>query len=552
MPIGIQTFEDIITGGFAYVDKTAWVYSLANEGKYFFFGRPRRFGKSLLVSTLRAYFEGKKELFEGLAAEKLEKDWVSYPVLHIDFNVTGYKNVDDLESGLDANLRRLEKTWDPGGQTAGRTTDVRFYDLIQTACEKSGRKVVVLIDEYDRPLTQTMEQSNENDEIRNALKSFYGVLKSADQWLRFVLLTGVTKFSKVNVFSDLHMLRDISMSEQYAGVCGISAKELTDNFEPELEALAGHNGMTCDEAVAEMKKRYDGYHFCEDSEGIFNPFSVLNTLADQKFAYYWFKTGTPTFLVEQMKQGNFDPLRFAEAEGVKIPVEAIDDYRVGDDNPIPLLYQTGYLTISGYNRELDEYILAFPNEEVRYGFLNELLPAYTYRPPGQRGFFVRNFIDDLRTGNVDGFMTRMRSYFANIPYELSDQTERHYQLVFFLVFTLLGQFTRAEERSFKGRADMVVETKDAVYVFEFKLNGTAEEALKQIDATVNSKPAKAGEFSSGAFQPFAQCANGDRRARDYALSYEAGNRKIVKIGAEFDKETRNIERWLVDPPKDSR
>jgi hypothetical protein len=513
MPIGMQTFEDIITGGFAYVDKTAWVYSLANESKYFFLGRPRRFGKSLLVSTLSAYFEGKKELFKGLAAEKLEKDWVAYPVFHIDFNVTRYRNVDDLESGLDANLRRLERTWNPGGQTAGKTTDVRFYDLIQIACEKSGRKVVVLIDEYDRPLTQTMERGKENDEIRDALKGFYGVLKSADQWLRFVLLTGVTKFSKVNVFSDLNMLRDISMSERYVGVCGISAKELEGNFGPELEALAEHNGMTYNEAVAEMKKRYDGYHFCENNEGIFNPFSVLNTLADQKFAYYWFETGTPTFLVEQIKQGSFDPLRFAE--NITISARSINDYRIGDDNPVPLLYQSGYLTIEGYDEELDEYILAFPNEEVRYGFLNELLPVYLYGLPEEREFSVRNFFKDLRAGDADGLMERMRSFFADIPYELNDQTERHYQLVFYLVFTLLGQYARAEVHSFKGRADAVVETKDTIYVFEFKLNGTAEEALKQIDD------------------------------KDYALPYEAGNRKVVKIGAEFDKDTRNIGRWLV-------
>jgi hypothetical protein len=515
MPIGIQTFENIITGGFAYVDKTAWVYELANEGNYFFLGRPRRFGKSLLVSTLSAYFEGKKELFKGLAMEALENEWVSYPVFHIDLNVTGYRNVDDLESGLNTNLEQYEQIWGLDDQISDKTPAARLHKLIRTACEKSGRKVVVLIDEYDRPLTQTMEQGKENDEIRNALKSFYGVLKSADRWLRFVLLTGVTKFSKINVFSDLNMLRDISMENAYSGICGISAKELEDNFESELGALGACNGMTYDETVAEMKKRYDGYRFAKQGEGMFNPFSVLNTFVKNEFAYYWFKTGTPTFLVEQMKQGNFDPLRFSEADGVKIPVEAIDDYRVGDDNPIPLLYQTGYLTIAGYNRDLDEYILAFPNEEVRYGFLKELLPVYTYRLPEQRDFFVGSFLEDLRAGNVDGFMTRTRSYFASIPYELSDQTERHYQLVFFLVFTLLGQFTRAEVRSFKGRADIVVETKETVYVFEFKLNGTAEEALKQIDE------------------------------KDYALPFKAGDCNVVKIGAEFDKDTRNIGRWIV-------
>jgi hypothetical protein len=511
MPIGMQTFENIITGGFAYVDKTAWVYEMANEGVYFFYGRQRRFGKSLLVSTLKAYFEGKKELFKGLAAEKLEKDWISYPVLHIDFNVSGYKNVGDLESGLDANLRRLEKMWNPDGQTAGKTADVRFYDLIQTAYEKSGQKVVVLIDEYDRPLTQTMERAKANDEIREALKGFYGVLKGADQWLRFVLLTGVTKFSKVNVFSDLNMLRDISMSERYSGVCGISAKELADNFGTELKILAEHNGMTHDEAVAEMKKRYDGYHFCENSEGMFNPFSVLNTLAGQRFAYYWFETGTPTFLIEQFKQGNFDPLRFAEK--IMIAARSVNDYRIGSDNPIPLLYQTGYLTIVGY--ENDRYVLDFPNEEVRYGFFEELLPVYTYSPPGHE-FFADYFVDDLRAGNVDGFMTRMRSLFALIPYELNDQKERHYQLVFFIVFVLLGQYARVEVHNATSRSDAVVETPELVYIFEFKLNGTAEEALKQIND------------------------------KDYALPYEAGDRKIIKIGAEFDKDARNIGRWLTE------
>jgi hypothetical protein len=513
MPIGIQTFDDIIEGGYAYADKTALVYELANEGKCFFLGRPRRFGKSLLVSTLRAYFEGKKELFKGLAMEKLEKDWTPYPVLHIDLTVSAYGNVRDLESGLDANLRRCEEVWSLDGQTANRTPTVRFYDLIRTVYKQTGRKVVVLIDEYDRPLTQTMEQGVANDEVRNALKGFYGVLKGADQWLRFVLLTGVTKFSKVSVFSDLNMLRDISMEDGYAGICGISARELEDNFRPELAALAENNGMTYEGVIAEMKKRYDGYHFAKLSEGMFNPFSVLNTLADQNFDYYWFATGTPTFLIEQLKREDFDPLKFAKV--VTVPARSIDDYRMGGGNPVPLLYQSGYLTIIDYNKAIDEYSLGFPNEEVRYGFLNELLPYYTYGSSGWQGLSTGDFIKDLNAGDIDGFMERMRSFFANIPYELNDKTERHYQLVFFLVFTLLGQYTRAEVHGGVGSADMVAETSDAVYVFEFKLDGTAEEAMKQIDA------------------------------KDYTVQYEAGSRKVVKIGAEFDKKTRNIKRWLV-------
>jgi hypothetical protein len=510
MPIGIQDFDSLITGGYAYIDKTRWVYELANEGVYFFLGRPRRFGKSLLLSTLCAYFEGKRELFRGLAMEGLEKEWASWPVLHIDLNVSSYRNAEDLESGLDTNLRRFERVWGIDGQTSGKTPAARFYDLIQTACEKSGRRIVVLVDEYDRPLLQTMEAGAANDEMRTALKGFYGVLKSANQWLRFVLLTGVTKFSRVSVFSDLNMLRDISMEEPYNGICGISARELEENFKTELSALAEKNGMTYGEAVAEMKRRYDGYRFSDADESMYNPFSVLNTLKKKVFSYYWFKTGTPTFLIEQIRKADFDLLKFAG--GVEIPAHSIDDYRAGGDNPVPLLYQSGYLTIVGHRN--DRYMLDFPNEEVRYGFLRELLPYYTYRPPGQE-FFADYFIDDLRAGDVDGFMGRMRAFFANIPYELNDNTERHYQTVFYLVFTMLGQYAQAEVRSAKGRADAVVRTPDAVYVFEFKLNGTAEEALAQIDD------------------------------RGYAIPYEAGGRKVVKIGAAFDKDERNISRWLV-------
>jgi hypothetical protein len=308
------------------------------------------------------------------------------------------------------------------------------------------------------------------------------------------------------------MLRDISMSEGYAGVCGISARELEENFKPELAELAEKNDMIYEETVAEMKKRYDGYRFAKQGESMYNPFSVLNTFASRDFAYYWFKTGTPTFLIEQIKKADFDPLLFAE--GVKITTEAIDDYRVGGGNPVPLLYQSGYLTITDYDKNLDEYSLGFPNEEVRYGFLKELLPYYTYGPSAAV-FSVTEFIRDLRVGDADGFMKRMRSFFANIPYDLNEEFERHYHLVFYLVFTLLGQYTQAELHSHKGRSDMVVHMSDAVYVFEFKLNGTAEEALQQIDE------------------------------KGYAIPYEVGGRKVVKIGAAFDKDERNIKRWIV-------
>jgi hypothetical protein len=387
----------------------------------------------------------------------------------------------------------------------------RFFNLIRRACEKTGRRVAVLIDEYDKPLLQTMENGEMNDAIRKALKGFYGALKSADKWLKFALLTGVTRFSQVSVFSDLNMLRDISMDARYAGICGMSAQEIERTYRPELVELARGNSMTYDEASAELSRRYDGYHFCEDSEGVFNPFSVLSTLANGKFRYYWFQTGTPTFLVNQMKRSGFDPLRFAD--GVSISSRLINDYRMDGGDPAPLLYQSGYLTIKDYDSRFEVYKLGFPNEEVRFGFLNELLPYYTYMPQG-REFFADEFIRDLRDRNIDGFMNRLKAFFADIPYELNDRTERHYQTVFYLVFTLMGQYARTEVHSAKGRADAVVYTDKTVYVFEFKLNGTAEDALRQIIE------------------------------RGYASPHGADPRETIRIGVELSKDERNITRWV--------
>jgi hypothetical protein len=390
---------------------------------------------------------------------------------------------------------------------------MRFAGLIRRTYECTGRGVVVLIDEYDKPLINTMEDPNIHDEIRKALKGFYGVLKSSDAYLRFVMLTGVTKFSKVSVFSDLNHLNDISLNEDYAGICGISESELLSEFEPELHALADKTGKTYEDTLAEMKKRYDGYHFSEESEGMYNPFSVLNTFSSLRFRDYWFKTGTPTFLVNLLKREDFD-IRNLESD-VTIDARSITDYRPENNNPVPILYQSGYLTIKAYDKMYDEYVLGFPNGEVEYGFLYELLPAYA--PRGMNGdISAGKFVRDLQSGNVDAFMTRLRAFFAGISYELNNKTERHYQTVFYLVFKLMGQFVEAEPRSAAGRADAVVITADTVYVFEFKLSGnaTAEDALKQIDD------------------------------KGYLIPFTAGNRKIVKIGAEFNAEERTLGRWL--------
>jgi hypothetical protein len=346
LPIGIQDFEDLRTNGYVYVDKTAYLYRLVTEGKPYFLGRPRRFGKSLLLSTLKAYFLGKRELFQeiegqsALAIAGMEKDWAAYPIFHIDLNVANYNSPAALESALNINLIQFEDLWgrDPREDTAA----TRFLGLIRRACEKSGRKVVVLIDEYDKPLLETMEDPDLNEQIRRELKAFYGILKTADTWLRFVLLTGVTKFAQVSVFSDLNQLRDISLEEGYSGLCGVTPAELVATFEPELKAFAEKRRMTYGETLAEMQKRYNGYHFAKDSEGVFNPFSILNTLAKQDFANYWFKTGTPTFLIKLLQKADFDLRDFER--GVSIPAQSIDDYRIQGGNPVPILYQSGYLS----------------------------------------------------------------------------------------------------------------------------------------------------------------------------------------------------------------
>ena len=397
LPAGIQDFEDLRTTGNLYVDKTAYVYQLANFGKHYFLSRPRRFGKSLFLSTLKEYFLGKKELFEGLAIAELEKEWIQYPVFHIDMSVEPYLNLDSLYSALNTNLKFLEKQW--GKDDNDETPAARFATLIRRAYEQTGRKVVVLIDEYDKPLLgPSVDLRNMNDDILTVLKGFYGNLKSSDAYLRFVFLTGVTKFAKVSVFSELNHLTDISLNKKYAGICGISASELVENFEPEIHVLAEELGKTYDETLGELKKRYDGYHFAKNSEGMYNPYSLLRTFAAGELQDYWFETGTPTFLVRMLKDIEFD-VKSLEND-VKISVDAVNKYRVDTANPVPLLYQSGYLTIKDYDARFNKYILGFPNEEVRYGFLNELLPVYMPKTDILTEFFVGNFIEDLQDHDV--------------------------------------------------------------------------------------------------------------------------------------------------------
>ena len=462
------------------------------------------------MSTLEAYFLGKKELFTGLAMETLETEWKEYPVLHLDLNARNYDSKEALVAILNQHLEKWEAKY--GDEKKERSPEERFSYLLERIHEASGSQVVILIDEYDKPLLQTIGNEKLQEQYKNILKAFYGVLKSADAHLRFVFLTGVTKFGQISVFSDLNQLKDISMDARYATICGITDKELRRDFQPELEALAANEGLSYEEVCQKMKRMYDGYHFRHNMEGLYNPFSVLNALDSVEFGSYWFSTGTPTFLVQLLKETDYD---LRNLEGIELPVNQFADYRADADYPIPVIYQSGYLTIKGYDKEFQSYTLGFPNEEVKYGFLNFLVPYYTGVSSNENLFNIRHFVNELRSGDANAFLARLRAFFAGIPYELNDKTERHYQAIFYLVFRLLGQYMEVEERSAKGRADAVVKTKDYVYVFEFKLDGNVDEALKQIDE------------------------------KGYLLPYSVDERKLLKIGVSFDSAERNIGEWKI-------
>ncbi|MDR0894258.1 MAG: ATP-binding protein [Prevotellaceae bacterium] len=511
LPTGIQSFEVLRTSDLVYVDKTALIYELVSTPVPYFLSRPRRFGKSLLISTFEAYFEGRKDLFKGLAIEKLETKWEAYPVLRLDLNAKKYDSVEALIAILNRHLNKWETLYFGEKQT-GAPED-RFINVIEQAYEKTGKRVVVLVDEYDKPLLANLDNEKRSEALRNTLKAFYGALKSTSDSLRFIFFTGVTKFAQISVFSDLNQLTDISLVRDYATLCGITREELVENFTPELTRMANENAMSFDETVAEMTQRYDGYHFAPNSPGMFNPFSVLNALAYRTFDDYWFRTGTPSFLVDLLTESDYD-LRLL-VDGVEMASSGFAEYRAEKSNPIPLIYQSGYLTIHSYDKQYRLYTLGFPNDEVRYGFMNFLAPYYTKVDDGATEVHIVNFAKELRAGDVDGFLNGMKVFFAGIPYELSADTERHYQAIFYVVLTLIGAFVQAEVRSAHGRADAVVKTDKYIYVFEFKLNDTAEAALQQIDS------------------------------KEYLLPYALDGRKLVKVGVSFDKEKRNIGRYLI-------
>ena len=509
-PIGIQNFEKLRDGDYIYVDKTDKLYNLVNQGGYYFLSRPRRFGKSLLVSTLEAYLQGKKELFKGLAIESLEHNWTEYPVLHIDLSGVTY----DVKEVLPEVLGQKLSEWETAYGVSG-TADIiglRFQSVIKAAYEKTGRPVVILIDEYDKPLIDNLDSPDLQEYYRKTLQGFYSVLKAMDGCIKFGFLTGVTKIGKLSVFSGLNNLRDISMLPQYADICGISEKDLHFYFPESIRELAAANSLTEEQCYAKLAEMYDGYHFCEDSVGMYNPFSLLNTFASNKFREYWFETGTPTFLVKVMQQTQYDISVLSDQE---VDSSLLSTVNTVFENPVPLLYQSGYLTIRGYDEEFGLYRLGFPNREVKTGFLNFIFQYYL---PGEQTSgitLITKITRALRSGKPEDMMLLLESLFARANYQIQGDAEKDFQYAMYIIFELLGEYVQTEKQTSNGRIDILLQTKDYVYIMEIKTDSSADAALQQID-------------EKGYDRPFA-----------------ADSRRLFRIGVSFSKENRRIEDWKI-------
>ena len=510
-PIGIQSFEKIRTEGFAYIDKTTQIYNLATYGTHYFLSRPRRFGKSLLLSTMKAYFQGKKELFDGLAIAELEKEWKSYPVLHIDLNAEKYNTPEALDSTLNRLLLEWEKMYGTG---AGENTlSNRFHGVIaRAAMQSENKKVVILVDEYDKPLLEAIGKPELQEDYRQTLKAFYSNIKSCDEYIRFAFLTGVTKFSHLSVFSGLNNLIDISMLPQYAEICGISEAELHRDFDESVNDLATANSMTKEQCYARLKKEYDGYHFYPNSEGMYNPFSLLNTLAFGVFKHYWFATGTPSFLVEVLQRVDY-PLDRLTSEDVD--AQTLDSVDMLFRDPIPLFFQSGYLTIKDYNPEFRSYRLGFPNEEVEEGFA-QFMTAYYYNGYMGSNFSVRNFVQEVERGEVKSFLNRLQAFYADGDYQLTGKLEVYFQNSLLMLFKLMGFYVQVERHTSRGRMDVTIQTRDYIYILELKVDKTAEEALQQIED------------------------------KQYAAPFAADPRKLFKIGVCFSSTDKGIAEWKIE------
>lgn len=522
-PIGIQTFEKIISDGYIYVDKTEYIYDLVTKGQFYFLSRPRRFGKSLLISTLESLFRGKRELFRDLAIDSMDWDWQEHEVLHLDLNVKFYEDKSSLLSILDLHLKEWEKRYEIVPDTDA--PENRFVEIIKKAYIMSGRGVVILVDEYDKPLISTIREPELQDYYRKQLQGFYGVMKSMDRYIRFGMITGVSRFSKVSIFSALNNLKDISLANKYNAICGITESELSGYFAEGIREMAEEEGVSVAQLHEKLKSNYDGYHFSGKGEDIYNPFSLLNTFSDLQFGSYWLATGTTSSLLEVLNVNTY-PLQ--ELEGCKATENMLNGADIFLSDPIPFFFQTGYLTIKDYNPEFKRYTLGFPNKEVTEGF-NDLV-LRTWMRKDNPATYVEDFVNDVRAGKAEAFMEKIKYIFSGIPYDhakedrarkedeengIRGSKEVHYQNVLYVIMKLMGFYTNTEYRTSNGRIDLVVETNDYVYVMEFKIDSTAQLALDQIEE------------------------------KGYAEPFRITGKKIFRIGANFDTRTRRLSDFII-------
>lgn len=514
-PVGIQTFERIRKENKLYIDKTEYIYRMTHSGGcYFFLSRPRRFGKSLLVSTFESYFSGKKELFEGLAIEKLEQEWMEYPVLHFDMSGGKHMEKEQLEDYLSNRLEAEERKW--GITHTKRGANDRLTELITTAYEISGKQVVVLIDEYDAPMLDVAHDKETLDVLRNLMRNFFSPLKMCEPMLRFVFLTGITKFSQVSIFSELNNIKNISLDDEYAGVCGITKEELLTQMSEDIDVLAEAQGMTREETIAKLKENYDGYHFSPASPDVFNPYSLLNCFDDKNFGAYWFSSGTPTYLINMLRKFKVLPAKIgrslARSSAFDAPTENLKTIT-------PLLYQSGYITIKGYDKMSQLFTLDLPNKEIKVGLFESLLPYYLegmYAEEGDVAIAQMSVL--IRQGDMDGALRLLQEFLGTVPYCNNTNYEGHYQQVLFIIFTLLTHFVvDVEVHTPNGRVDVVMETEDTLYLIELKLNKSAQSAMQQINLKQYG-------------QRFARCG-----------------KPIVKVGVNFDAKKGNIEDWIIEP-----
>ena len=510
-PIGIQTFSEIREGNYLYIDKTAYVYRMTHSASsYMFLSRPRRFGKSLLTSTLHSYFSGRKDLFHGLAMEKLEKEWTEYPVLHFDMSTAKHADSEQLLQELNLKLYGYEQIY--GRLDEEVNPNQRLMGLIKRAYEQTGKKVVVLIDEYDAPLLDVVHERENLDVLRNIMRNFYSPLKACDPYLRYVFLTGITKFSQLSIFSELNNIENISMDEPYAAICGISEDEIRSQMEEDVDRLAKNLEVTPEEALMKLKENYDGYHFTYPSPDIYNPFSLLTAMEKGKIGSYWFGSGTPTYLIKMLDKFGVKPSEIGrkqlKSSAFDAPTETMTD-------AVPLLYQSGYITIKDYNKMLDLYTLDIPNKEVRLGLMESLLPHYVDNKTPEATTMVAYLFYDIQNGDMDAALHRLQEFLSTIPYCDNTKFEGHYQQVFYIIFSLLGYYVDVEVRTPRGRVDIVLRTRTTLYLMELKLNKSAGEAMEQIDL------------------------------KNYPERFALCGLPIVKVAVSFDSERCTIGDWKI-------